>query len=355
MPRVSIFVPSYNHASFVTATIQSVQAQTFQDFEIVVTDDGSQDGTPDIIASLHEPRLSLHRFSINRGACAATNDAVRRCQGEYLSLLNSDDCFLPHKLAKQVAFLDAHPEIGAVFAYPDYIDEDGVSVPASASFCGDIFKVPNRSQSEWLRQFFFAGNCLCHPTIMIRRCCYEQIGLYDERLAQLPDFDMWIRLVNSFPIHIMPEPLIKFRVLPNGRNMSALRVDSAIRSEWESALILLHYLSLSPQMFAQVFTPEIAALSLDMRENRMALLGRICLATNQLTLHRFGMELLHSALPPQGNGATMVCGVTHRALIHMTGDRDIYNVLAKYKIADLEQRLQRAEAGQQTVPTAGGS
>src|SRR5258708_6145009 len=115
MPRVSVFMPSYNHASYVATAIKSIQEQSFQDFEIVVTDDGSTDGTADIIAQLNEPRLRLHRYVANRGAVSATNDAIRRSTGDYLSLLNSDDVFLPHKLERQVAFLDANPTIGAVF------------------------------------------------------------------------------------------------------------------------------------------------------------------------------------------------------------------------------------------------
>jgi glycosyltransferase involved in cell wall biosynthesis len=350
MPKVSVCIPSYNHAPFVTATIRSVQAQTFQDFEIVVTDDGSQDNSTDLIAALNEPRLSLKRFPVNRGACAAMNDTIRRSQGEYLAILNSDDCFLPHKLERQVAFLDTHPDVGAVFAYSNFMDENGALIAADTTYLGHIFEVPNCSQNEWLRYFFFVGNCLCHPAILIRRGCYEQVGLYDERLAQLPDFDMWIRLVASFPIHIVAEPLINFRVLANGRNMSGLRADSLIRHEWESTLVLRHYLSISTEMFAKVFALELASLGLDAREDRRAVLGRVCLATNNPKLQRFAMQILHDALPAQGDGSRLAADISHAAYIQATGKKDVHNTLGKFRIASLEQRLRDAGVGSQTTP-----
>jgi glycosyltransferase involved in cell wall biosynthesis len=340
-PKVSVLIASFNHAAFVTAAIQSVQAQTFQDFEIVVTDDGSQDKTADVIAALNEPRLNLVRFPVNRGASAAMNDTVRRSRGQYLCILNSDDCFLPHKLERQVAFLDAHPEIGAVFAYPTLIDETGTPIDPNSTFVGRIFEVPNRSQSDWLRHFFFSFNCLFHPTIMIRRGCYEVTGIYDERLAQLPDFDMWIRLVAVFPIHIMAEPLTAYRVLPNGRNMCAPRPDSVVRTEWEETLVRRHYLSISTMMFALVFAPELAALGLNPLEDRRAVLGRICQATNSQMLHRFALELLYEALPSQSDGSRLPAGITYPEYIHETGNKDVYNTLAKYKIAALERRLEK--------------
>jgi glycosyltransferase involved in cell wall biosynthesis/predicted SAM-dependent methyltransferase len=344
-PKVSVLIPSYNHEAFVAAAIQSVQAQTFQDFEIIVADDGSQDNTADVIAAQNEPRLNLMRFSANRGASAAMNDTVRQSKGEYLCLLNSDDCFLPHKLERQVAFLDAHLEIGAVFAYPSFIDETGTPIAPNSTFVGRIFEVPNRSQSDWLRHFFFAGNCLCHPTIMIRRKCYEVTGIYDERLAQLPDFDMWIRLVAAFPIYVIAEPLTGYRVLMNGRNMSASRADSVVRTEWEETLVRRHYLSMSTMMFALIFAPELAALGLNAREDRRAVLGRICQATNSPMLHRFALELLYEALPSQSDGSRLPAGITYPAYIHETGNKDVYNTLAKYNIAELEQRLKKAEVG----------
>ena len=344
MPRVSIVMASYQHRPFVAAAIHSVLHQTYQDFEIVVTDDGSVDGTPDVIASIQDPCIKLKRFETNRGACCAGNDALGRATGEYISNLSSDDVYLSHKLEKQVAYLDEHPEIGAVFAYPVFINEDGAVIENQLStFNREVFMVPNRSQIDWLRHFFFVGNCLCHPTILIRRRCYEELGVYDERLAQLPDFDMWVRLVAAYPIHIMAEPLIGFRILNNGGNVSAPKPEAFVRDAWEKTRVLRHYVKLPENLFATVFAPELAALNIDKTVSPAIALGRICMATNNSSLHRLGLELLHDALPSQSGDQEPV-GLRYQEYINYTGKADVYNSLLEPRVHELTHALNQIVA-----------
>lgn len=344
MPRVSVFIPSYNHAPYIGAAIRSVQAQTFQDFEIVVTDDGSTDGTAEIAAALEEPRLRLKRLPENKGAATATNDAIRRSRGEYLALLNSDDAFEPQKLERQVACLDANPEVGAVFAWPNFMNHDGAPIHPDQALNGHLFDVENRSQADWLRHFFFNGNCLCHPTLMIRRECYERMGLYDPRFAALPDLHMWIRLLAAYPIHVMPERLIRFRHLPNGANASSLRVDNYLRFTWENPQVLRLYATLPVDLLGTIFGPEIMALQLDLAQDPKALLGRICIATANPTLNRLGLDLLFDAMSPDETHARPSDGFGyvefHR---YGTGAKDVFNVVAQARVARLERDLRVAQ------------
>jgi glycosyltransferase involved in cell wall biosynthesis/predicted SAM-dependent methyltransferase len=339
MPRVSVFIPSYNHADYIGAAIKSVLAQSFQDFEIVVTDDGSTDGTPDIIAAFDDPRIKLKRFPENRGAALATNDAIHRCSGEFLALLNSDDVFLPHKLERQVGFLDAHPDIGAVFGFPQFIDKDGIPLDAPGTFNPGVFAVENRSRIEWLRHLFLKGNCLCHPTIMIRRECYERVGAYDARFATLPDFQMWMRLLFRYQIHVLPEMLIGFRELPNAANASAMRLDSYLRMVWEHARVRACYVQMPQDLFEAVFAPEIASLQLDPRQDRSLTLGRICVATDNPTLHRLGLDLLFDGLPASPEGSDPRNGFGHPDFHHQTGEKDIFNMLQELRSRQMETEL----------------
>jgi glycosyltransferase involved in cell wall biosynthesis/predicted SAM-dependent methyltransferase len=349
MPRVSVFIPSYNHAPYVAAAIASVQAQSFGDFEIVVTDDGSTDGTADIVAAIQEPRLRLNRFARNLGAAAATNDAIRRCRGEYLALLNSDDVFLPHKLERQVAFLDANPGVGAVFGQTHAIDKDGAPLDEASSFNRRIFEVENRSQAEWLRYFFFHGNCLCHPTIMIRRRCYEEVGLYDARFLTLPDFQMWMRLVSATDIHVLPEKLIGFRELPNSGNVSSISSISAyVRLAWEHVQVRRCYRNVPQPLFEAAFAPEIAALGIEPNNDRDLALGRICLSTDNPTLHRLALDLLFDALPADPENPSLSAGFGHADFIRETGVRDIFNIGHEFRIADLANQV-RDMRGRHTV------
>jgi glycosyltransferase involved in cell wall biosynthesis len=132
--RVSVLIKSYNHAQFVAQTIQSVLDQSFQDFEIVVTDDGSTDGTPDVIRSFADPRISLDVLPSNRGISAAMNATLARARGELVAILNSDDYALPDRLEWQVAFFDAHPDMGAVFTMPKVVDESGAPTASFFDF-----------------------------------------------------------------------------------------------------------------------------------------------------------------------------------------------------------------------------
>jgi len=258
-PIVSVLVKSYNHVRYVRQTVESVLSQSFQDFEIVVTDDGSTDGTAELLRGYRDPRIRLAVSRQNQGISAAMNATIARARGRYLAILNSDDFALPERLARQVAFLDANPGISLVFSLPLTVDEGGMPRPPL-----NDFEVPLRfadfSRRSWLRMFFFGSNCLCAPTAMIRREAYAAVGPYDRRLTNLQDMDMWIRMLKAgHQIHLLNERLTAFRLRDNQANMSALRVDTILRSEYETAKILRHYADFDAALFEEVFGADAAA------------------------------------------------------------------------------------------------
>src|SRR5262245_33239036 len=210
-PQVSVVIKSYNHAAYVGEAIQSILDQSFQDFEIVVTDDGSTDGTPDVIRRFADPRIHLQVFEKNRGISIAMNETIARARGEFIAILNSDDFALPGRLERQAAFLSANPEISGVFGLPRIVDEVGQPTRSSSDFTVP-FSLPDLSRTSLLRRFFFDCNFLCAPTAMIRRVVYAQVGSYDPRFTNLQDFDMWVRLCTGHEIHIMLEELTAFRI-----------------------------------------------------------------------------------------------------------------------------------------------
>lgn len=256
-PKVSVLVKAYNHAPYVRQTIQSVLDQSFQDFEIVVTDDGSTDATPEILGSFTDPRIRLDVSPRNLGISAAMNATIARARGRYFAILNSDDWALPDRLQRQVAYLDTNPGVSAVFGLPRPVGEAG---EPTAAF--NDFKAPlgfaEFSRRNWLRRFFFDGNCLCAPTAMIRREVYEAVGGYDNRLNYLHDLDMWIRmLVAGCNIHVLPEELTAFRIRANSANMSASRPDSRLGSGYETTKILKRFAEFDIDLFQEVFAESI--------------------------------------------------------------------------------------------------
>jgi hypothetical protein len=294
-PLVSVVVASYNHAPFVQACLRSALQQNIENLEIVVTDDGSTDDTAAQIRALADPRIHLHTFSQNQGACAAMNDAIRRSRGRFIAVLNSDDLFLPGKLRRQVDFLVQNPAIGAVFGWPSFIDEQGQPFEDPAHKDHSVFHQPNRSRQQWLRHFFDFGNALCHPTALLRREVYQTVGLYDPRLAQVPDLDQWIRTCMAHEIQVLPEPLTAFRIRSGQQNASAARPEVVRRDAWERADILRHYLRLPPAQLRQVF-PEFTAQGASLVEQ----LAHHALSLNTPFHQRFALQAWFEALPAAG-------------------------------------------------------
>jgi len=292
-PRVSVVMPSYNHALFVREAIESVLSQSYQNFELVITDDGSRDGTADVIRQIDDSRIRLNVFAENRGACAAMNDAIGRARGEYVAVLNSDDYFLPGKLVRQVEFLDEYPEIGAVFGLPQLINEHGDFIKNTGHAFSKVFIFENHPRLEWLKQFFYYGNCLCHPTVMIRKACYDRVGRFNPLLMQLPDLDMWVRLCREFEIHVLPEKLTAFRILDREWNVSAPSVKKFARCSWEMYYILWHYTRLSGEEMRILFQGTTESSKL---KNASVMLAQEALGVGRPGYIQFGLALLHKCI-----------------------------------------------------------
>jgi glycosyltransferase involved in cell wall biosynthesis len=289
-PTVSVLIKAYNHAPYVRQTIESVLAQSFQDLEIVVTDDGSTDETLAILREFTDPCIRLEALPHNRGISAAMNATIARARGRYLAILNSDDWALPGRLRKQVAFLDANPDVSLVFGLPRPVDEDGLPTAAFNDFHLPL-TFHDFSRRTWLRQFFFGANCLCAPTAMIRREAYEEVGGYDPRLANLQDFDMWIRmLVAGHNIHVMREKLTAFRIRANNANASAPSPESRLRSVYENGKILRHFAEFDQSLFEEVFGEEVGLPCDEPVAVRVAELARLIPGVHY---QNFALELIY--------------------------------------------------------------
>ena len=300
MPLISVIIASYNHAPYVQDCLRSALSQGEGNLEILVTDDGSTDGTPQQVAALGSPLIRLHTFPQNRGACVAMNDAIRRSRGRYIAVLNSDDLFLPGKLQRQLQYLQQNPHIGAVFGWPTFIDDHGQPFDDPAHKDHAVFHQPNRSRHQWLRHFFDQGNALCHPTALIRREVYQTVGLYDPRLALVPDLDQWIRVCMRYDIHVLPEPLTAFRIRSGQQNASGARPEVVRRDAWERADVLRHYLRLPPAQLLQVF-PEFAGQGAGQGASLVEQLARHALALGTPFHQRFALDAWFQALPPGGH------------------------------------------------------
>ncbi len=182
MPQVAVIIPAYNQSQYLRQAIQSVLDQTFIDWEAVIVDDGSSDDTRNVAHSFTDSRLR-YIYQENRGLSAARNTGIRSSTAPYLSFLDSDDMFLPEKLALLLDALEQQPELGMVAGQAIPVDENNQRV-------GKIMDTPLPQQPERL----LLGNPLHVGSVLLRQSWQEQAGFFDESLRSYEDWDMWLRL-----------------------------------------------------------------------------------------------------------------------------------------------------------------
>jgi glycosyltransferase involved in cell wall biosynthesis len=195
-PEVSVIIPTYNRAWVLKEAIDSVLAQEFRDFELIVVDDGSTDNTPQILESYAQDLTVIRQP--NRGVSAARNRGIVAANGRLISFLDSDDLWLPRKLSSQVNFFNSNPE--AVINQTEEIwIRNGVRVNPKTRHhkpSGMIFE-----QSLAL--------CLVSPSaVMMKRSLFDAVGLFDEDLPACEDYDLWLRISWRYPVHLIETPLI---------------------------------------------------------------------------------------------------------------------------------------------------
>ncbi len=219
MPNVSVLIPSYNLGYCIARTIASVLAQTFSDFELLIEDDGSTDDSAQVLRALTDPRIAVFLKTRNEGQNRTTNNLVARATGEYVCCLAADDTWETEKLAKQVAYLDAHPETGAVFSHPEFIDDADAPIAPHDDSHRAVQSLGNLPRAAWQRRLMI-GNCLFISTSMHRRALHEEIGAFDEEFPLLADLDFYMRIVARHEIHVLPERLARVRMRSGGANLS---------------------------------------------------------------------------------------------------------------------------------------
>lgn len=215
MPKVSVVIPAYNAMAYLPETIANVLKQTYTDFEVVVVNDGSSDNIEEWITQVGDSRVKLISQA-NLGLAGARNTGIRKSQGEYLAFLDADDLWESTKLAKQVEVLDSHPEVGLVYTWVAYVDEQGNST-------GRVVK--NHQEGDVWRELTKGNLIECGSVPMVRRQCFEKCGVFDSNLGSfVEDWDMWLRIANYYQFKVVKEPLVYYRQVSTSasRNWEAM-------------------------------------------------------------------------------------------------------------------------------------
>lgn len=233
--KISVILTSYNHENFLAESIESIINQTYRDFELIIVDDCSTDSSWHIIEKYKNayPEIIILRHEYNWGNGNVADAVKNYASGEYIAVHHSDDVWELDKLEKQMAVFNEHPDYAAIFTNARAIDDKEQSYEDKDGFYYNLFQVENRSRHEWLNYFFFHGNCLCHPSILVKKSVYEENHFFKKGLKQIPDFIKWIQICKTYEIYVIPEVLVKFRVHSAGQNTSGMRAETQIRSTVE--------------------------------------------------------------------------------------------------------------------------
>ena len=195
-PAVSVIIPTYNRGWVLREAVDSVLAQDFEDFELIVVDDGSTDNTREILETYHNDIIVLSQN--NRGVSAARNWGIARSCAPLIAFLDSDDLWKPQKLSRQIDFFEANPE--ALICQTEEIwIRNGVRVN------------PRRRHHKFSGMIFESSLALClvsPSAVMVRKKLFDTVGLFDERLPACEDYDLWLRVSCRYPVYLLDDPLI---------------------------------------------------------------------------------------------------------------------------------------------------
>jgi glycosyltransferase involved in cell wall biosynthesis len=207
-PRVSVVIPAYNAAATLPETLASVFAQTFTDYEVIVVDDGSTDGTPALLAS-HGERVRVLR-KVNEARPSTTrNVGAKAARGELVAFLDADDRWHPEKLARQVALFAANSHLGLAYTAAAVIDAGGRVlrvIPCPRGGRGQVYPL------------LAVRNMMVGSSVMARRAAIAEAGWYDEELTSIENWDLWIRIARRWEVDCVEEPLTLYRVHPGNRS-----------------------------------------------------------------------------------------------------------------------------------------
>ena len=207
-PRVSVVIPTYNYGKYISEAVESVLAQTYTDIEIIVVDDGSTDQTPQILDKYTGAIRCIRQQ--NLGASEARNRGIRESTGDVIAFLDADDKWISNKLALQIAAMDENPQVGLVYTNSFVLDERG-------DLKERIRRYPRIARSGYVFPYLLCGNFISTPCVMVRRICFEHLGLFQDRWRHnCQDYDMWLRIATVYPFLYLAYPLVVIRTHGEG-------------------------------------------------------------------------------------------------------------------------------------------
>lgn len=215
-PIVSVVLPTYNRASTLPRSISTVLNQTYTDLELIVVDDGSTDETSQVVVSLADARTRFMRHKVNQGPSAARNTGIVASRGRYIAFQDSDDEWLPDKLDQLITVLESAPPAVGV-AYSSFYRLEGnrkrLFPPRAVQMASRLPSRVHRLEGD-IHRSLHRGNFVTPQAAMVRRDCFERVGLFDEEMFAFVDWELWLRLSKAYHFAFVSAPLVLVYATP---------------------------------------------------------------------------------------------------------------------------------------------
>jgi glycosyltransferase involved in cell wall biosynthesis len=215
-PMVSVVMPVYNAEVFLRPAIESILDQTFKDFECLIVDDASTDSSPRIIQEYaqRDPRIRVWRNMENLRISRSLNRGIEQARGRYIARMDGDDVAVPGRLEKQVAYMEAHPEVGISGGTMKIMDG-----------MGRIFSQRHYHLTDAeIRRHLFRYSPFSHPLVILRKAVLDQVGYYDPAFDFAEDYELYFRIGRVAQFGNLPDVLLHYRMLPNAITARRMQV-----------------------------------------------------------------------------------------------------------------------------------
>ena len=249
-PLVSVIMPVYNGERYLPQAIESILGQTLRDFEFIILNDGSSDGTAPLIERFAclDSRIRVYHQE-NRGLVAAINRLLALSQAPYVARMDADDISLPHRLEAELNFLEANYSVALVGSAIELISSLGMP--------SHIVRFPTSDHD--IRRALLHHNCIAHPAVMMRKDAVQAVGGYRKCFAAAEDYDLWLRLAERFQLANLRDPVLQYRVHP--LQLASQSPDQAALSllAAQAAARMRHKTGFDPLWQAETITPAVLA------------------------------------------------------------------------------------------------
>ena len=250
-PLISVYILCYNHEKYVAQAIESVINQTYKNIELIIVDNASTDKSCDVISRYVklDNRIKFYPLKENTFPSYGSNYAIKRSNGEYITPLATDDYFELDKIERQLKFIQ-QKNVDVCFTWVKAVNDLGNELVGH--WADRIFNRNFDEQRDLLKVFITQGNTVCAITWMFKKSIFEEFGYFDNRLLQTQDFDLWLKIINKYPITVLKEKLTCYRVRDDGNNLSInVNKNGQVRCLTEAIWFMQHICELDAKIISQ--------------------------------------------------------------------------------------------------------